>query len=75
MRRNASQANIGKRCYLLSLQLQSCPFFPATLPFRIVGASDSHYLVEGPWTDQVQWSVAARQVRIPPVPEVEIGEQ
>lgn len=60
----ASQKNIGKYCYLKNVQLALSPFFPAYAPFRIVGAMDDAYLLEGPWTDQVQWQASHRQVVI-----------
>lgn len=61
----ASQKNIGKRCYIKTVPLQMSPFFPVVAPFRIIGAEKETYLIEGPWTDQIQWQVAFRNVIIP----------
>lgn len=56
--------HMGKRCVVKNLTLQECPFFPAPAPFKIIGATDQRYLIEGPWTTHITFTVNRSSVTI-----------
>lgn len=64
--KSSKNRDIDKHCFLTFMQVQESPFFPAPAPFVIQGydPETERYLIAGPWTTQILWTVSKRYVSI-----------